>query len=128
MHGKKEQSLVQSFPVEDKCRIPEVCERPTRVYHPKWSCMTCTTSPNMRGKPVGTSRACHSGRVSWVCCSPSCAQGYACRHGDARGEKQRVGEEMNPPEKTGGALPKRQAGCPSTEGSNNSRHSPHGFP
>jgi hypothetical protein len=35
---------------------------------------------------------------------------------------------METAEKIGGALPKRQAGCPSTEGSNNYRRFPHGFP
>src|SRR6516162_2837975 len=35
---------------------------------------------------------------------------------------------METAEKNGGALPKRQAGCPGPEGINNYRRSPHSFP
>jgi hypothetical protein len=56
------------------------------------------------------------------------AKGYEFRHGYARIEKEISGECMETLEKKGVMLPKSQAECPGTEGINNYRHSPHGFP
>jgi hypothetical protein len=56
------------------------------------------------------------------------AKGDEFRHEYARMEKEIPGKWMETFEKKGGALPKRQAECPGTEGSKNYRHSPHGFP
>ena len=53
---------------------------------------------------------------------------YEFRPGYAGSEKPMEGESMATSEKNGGALPKRQAGCPGTEGLNNYRRFPHGFP
>ena len=58
----------------------------------------------------------------------ACAQGYEFRPGYARMEKEIPGKCMETLEKKGGALPKRQAECPGTEGINNYRRSPHSFP
>jgi hypothetical protein len=58
----------------------------------------------------------------------ACAKGYEFRHGYARIEKQIRGEYMETIEKKGVTLLKSQAECPGTEGINNYRRSPHGFP
>jgi hypothetical protein len=52
MHGKKEQSLVQSLPVEDKCRIPEVILTPENLtvwgqwcFPAMWTCVGKAVTP-----------------------------------------------------------------------------------
>jgi hypothetical protein len=63
-----------------------------------------------------------------VCPPGAPEEGYEFRYGYAKSEKQIEGEDMEPSENTGIALPKRQAKSSGTEGINNYRRSPHGFP